>query len=314
MAVFLGIDTSNYTTSVALYDSVQKVLVHRRKLLPVKDGSLGLRQSDAVFFHTRQIAPLMEELFLAYPDMKPVAIGVSTTPRDAGDSYMPCFLVGENVGRCLGAALNVPVFSFSHQAGHIMAALASIDRLDLAQNEFLAFHVSGGTTDLLHVKPHAEKIITISQLASSLDLKAGQAVDRVGVMLGLSFPAGKALDALSLRAEPCSFSYKPVLKNGSCCLSGIENICRKLLDQGEPAEKIALCCLDYIGKTLEAMTLYAREIHPALPVVYCGGVMSNTLLRERLGRCENSFFGQAAYSSDNACGTAVLASLAHTLK
>ena len=165
MAVFLGIDTSNYTTSVALYDSVQKVLVHRRKLLPVKDGSLGLRQSDAVLFHTRQIAPLMEELFLAYPDMKPVAIGVSTTPRDAGYSYMPCFLVGENVGRCLGAALNVPVFSFSHQAGHIMAALASIDRLDLAQNEFLAFHVSGGTTDLLHVKPHAEKIITISQLA-----------------------------------------------------------------------------------------------------------------------------------------------------
>ena len=310
MAYFLGLDTSNYTTSVALYNNETNRLVHYRKLLPVKDGTIGLRQSDAVFFHTRQMAPLMEELFLACPEAKLKAIGVSTSPRDAEDSYMPCFLVGESAARCLAASHKFPVYLFSHQAGHIIAALASIDRLDLAKKEFLAFHISGGTTDLLYVKPHPEKIITISHLASSLDLKAGQAVDRVGVMLGLSFPAGKELDALSLQAGDCRFSHKPVLKNGNCCLSGIENICKKMIDEGEPPAKTALCCLDYIGKTLEAMVNWALEQHPGLPVLFCGGVMSNTLLRQRLSQIEGTLFGKAEYSSDNACGTAVLASLA----
>lgn len=311
MAWFLGLDTSNYTTSVALYNSQTGQLTHRRRLLPVKEGTLGLRQSDAVFFHTRQMAPLMEELFLACPQAKPEAIGVSVAPRDCADSYMPCFLVGENAAHCLAAVQRVPVYSFSHQAGHVMAALASVQRLDLAKQPFLAFHVSGGTTDLLLVQPDEQKIITISQLASSLDLKAGQAVDRVGVMLGLPFPAGKHLDALSLQAEPCRFGNRPVLKEGNCCLSGIENICKKMLQQGSQPAQIALCCLDYIGNTLEAMVDYALEQHPGLPVLFCGGVMSNTLLRQRFADRENILFGQAEFSSDNACGTAVLAALAH---
>ena len=311
MAYFLGLDTSNYTTSVALYNNETNRLVHYRKLLPVKDGTIGLRQSDAVFFHTRQMAPLMEELFLACPEAKIDAIGVSVSPRDAEDSYMPCFLVGENMAKSIGAVLNVPVYSFSHQAGHVMAALASVNRLDLAEQEFLAFHVSGGTTDLLYVRPHSEKVITITQIASSLDLKAGQAVDRVGVMLGLSFPAGKALDALSLQAEPCRFTHKPVLKDGSCCLSGIENICKKMMENGEAPSKVALCCLDYIGKTLDAMVDYSLEQHPGLPVLFCGGVMSNTLLRERLSKRDNVLFGQAEFSSDNACGAAVLGAISH---
>jgi N6-L-threonylcarbamoyladenine synthase len=219
---------------------------------------------------------------------------------------MPCFLVGENVARCFAAANKIPVYSFSHQAGHIMAALASINQVELAQKEFLAFHVSGGTTDLLYVKPDTNKIITITQLASSLDLKAGQAVDRVGVMLGLSFPAGKALDALSLQAEPCRFGHKPELKNGSCCLSGIENICKKMIGAEEEPAKVALCCLDYIGKTLEAMVAWALEQHPGLPVLFCGGVMSNTLLRERLSKIDGALFGKAEFSSDNAAGVAIL--------
>lgn len=313
MAYVLGLDTSNYTTSVALYNTASGALVHRRRLLPVKEGAIGLRQSDAVFFHTRQMASLMEELFLACPQGKqPAAIGFSAAPRDGADSYMPCFLVGENAGRSLGAALGVPVYGFSHQAGHVMAALASVGRLELAKEPFLAFHVSGGTTDLLLVQPDAERIVAITQLASSLDLKAGQAVDRVGAMLGLAFPAGKALDALSLEAKPRRFGTRPVLKEGSCCLSGIENICQKLLEQGEEPAQVALCCLDYIGKTLEAMVDCALERHPGLPVLFCGGVMSNTLLRRRFAGREGILFGKAEFSSDNACGTAVLAALCHT--
>jgi len=311
MARFLGLDTSNYTTSAAVYDDIEHTLCQRRRLLPVQDGALGLRQSDAVFSHTRQLAPLVEELCAQCPGPLPAAVGVSVSPRDGAESYMPCFLVGDNTARCLGAVLGVPVYGFSHQAGHIMAALASVQRVGLCSAPFLAFHVSGGTTDLLLVTPDDKKILSIAQLATSLDLKAGQAVDRVGGMLGLAFPAGRALDALSLQAPEQRFGHRPVLKEGSCCLSGIENICRTMLDRGSPAPQVALCCLDYIGRTLDAMVEWALARHPGLPVVFCGGVMSNTILRQRLGRRPGVLFGSAELSSDNACGTAVLAALAH---
>ena len=309
MPCFLGIDTSNYTTSVALWNSDNNCIEHRRKLLPVTDGALGLRQSDAVFSHVKQMASLMEDLF-SHNRQIPAALGVSLYPRDASDSYMPCFLVGEMAARSIGAVLNVPVYGFSHQAGHIMAALYSAKCMEFIDREFIAFHVSGGTTDCLLVRPSSHKVFDITTIGTSLDLKAGQAVDRVGKLLGLSFPAGKELDALSLHSHR-HYRHKPVLKDGNCCLSGIENICRNMSEYGESPADIALCCIDYLGKAIEAMTAYALRFYPGLPVIYCGGVMSNTILRQRLGTRSYTFFADTALSADNACGAALLAALRH---
>ena len=185
---YIGFDTSNYTTSAALFDGDAQVMTSERRLLPVKAGQLGLRQSDAVFHHTAALP----EIFGMLPEMQNVAaVGVSARPRDAEGSYMPCFLAGVSAASCAAKSLNVPLYAFSHQAGHIAAALWSAGRDDLFQQEFLAFHVSGGTTELVHVFPDDEKILRTELLLSSLDLKAGQAVDRIGVMLGFPFPAGK---------------------------------------------------------------------------------------------------------------------------
>ena len=306
MAVYLGIDTSNYTTSVAAFDTQNNTVRSCKKLLPVNDGTLGLRQSDAVFAHTKQLAPLLSELMSEIKE--PIsAIGVSTRPRDIEGSYMPCFLTGQMAAQSISSVLKVPVYGFSHQAGHIMAALYGSGKLDLADKEFIAFHFSGGTTDCLLVKKGKENPFLIEEIATSNDLKAGQAIDRVGGMLGLSFPAGMELDKLASSSSR-QFKHNPAFKRNNPCLSGIENKCSKMLTNGEAPADIAKCCIDYICAVADKMTATALDAYPGLPVVYAGGVMCNSIIKEKLSKKYGGSFAPAQYSADNACGTAILAS------
>ena len=200
MKGYLGIDTSNYTTSTAVYCPEHDLVLQKKKLLPVPAGALGLRQSDAVFHHTVQLPQLLEELSAEFGG-EIRAVAVSNAPRDAEGSYMPCFLAGMSAARAIASFLKVPLYFFSHQSGHIAAALYSAGRLSYFERPFYAFHVSGGTTEALLVRPNAAQIFEKELLAQSLDLKAGQAIDRVGGMLGLPFPAGAELDRLFAQPE-----------------------------------------------------------------------------------------------------------------
>ncbi len=304
----LGIDTSNYTTSVCLYNTDSGEMYQKKLLLPVKEGEKGLRQSDAVFHHTARLHPLMTELFSEYGG-KIDAIGVSEKPRDAEGSYMPCFLVGVNAANCIGAATSKPVYGFSHQAGHIAAALYSCGKTGLINKRFIAFHVSGGTSEMLLVSPDSERTFDIKIIGKTLDLNCGQAVDRAGVMMGLSFPCGKELEKLALN---CDKTYNPKIcvKDGNCSLSGLENQCRKMLDGGEDYENIARYCIDFVAKTVEKMTDYAIAKYGDLPIVYAGGVMSNSIIKERITKIyANASFAHPDFSCDNAAGIAYLASL-----
>lgn len=309
MSAFLGIDTSNYTTSAALFDSEANTIIQSKKLLPVKAGELGLRQSDAVFAHVKQLGDMVQNVFDEYRE-EITAIGVSTRPRDIDGSYMPCFLVGEMAASCLGAALKVPVLPFAHQQGHVAAALYSAGRLDLFRERFIAFHLSGGTTEALLVEPSAERIIRCTKIGGSMDLKAGQAVDRIGVMLGLPFPAGKYLEELALKSDR-KFKIKPVMKGTECCLSGIENKCRKMLENGEKSEDIALFCLKSVEAALCGMTDATLSEYGKLPLVYAGGVMSNCIIRNTIENKYGGIFAKPEFSSDNAAGIAVLAAEAY---
>lgn len=303
----LGIDTSNYTTSAALYDTVSGEIMQEKLLLPVKSGELGLRQSDAVFHHTKQIPIVMGKLFDDTAQV-PDAVGVSVRPRNTDGSYMPCFLCGEGLAESVSAVNKIPMYKTSHQIGHILAALYSAKKLELAEEKFIAFHVSGGTTDCLLVQPDSENILNITEIGTSLDLKAGQAVDRVGVMLGLQFPCGKQLEELAEKSGK-QFKIKPVLKDGSCCLSGVENKCGKMLAEGVPPEDTAMYCLQYIYSAIRGMTLYALERHGKLPIVFAGGVMSDKIIRKQLESEFGAYFAEPEFSCDNAAGTAIFAAL-----
>ncbi len=302
---YLGIDTSNYTTSLALYNMEDNSIIQRKKLLPVKSGQLGLRQSDAIFHHTRQLPELFEGLFeKRICEIK--AVGVSTKPRNTEGSYMPCFLTGESVATAISSTNGIPLYKTSHQVGHILAALYSSDKLDLVKSPFIAFHVSGGTTDCLYVEPDDSEIIKITEIGTSLDLKAGQAVDRVGLMMGLEFPCGKELEKLALLSDK-EYKIKTVLKDSNCCLSGIENKCRKMLDEGEEKSDVARFCLDSICSAISAMTEYALSEYGNLPIIYAGGVMSDKIIQNKLGEKFNAFFAEPDYSCDNASGIALFA-------
>ncbi|MBP3794226.1 MAG: peptidase M22 [Ruminococcus sp.] len=308
MSLFLGIDTSNYTTSCALFDSETRKVRSLKKLLPVKSGEKGIRQSDAVFHHTKQLPQLIEKLFCGSPKIDYVSC--SCAPRSIKDSYMPCFLVGESAAKMLSAACDIPCYTTSHQCGHILAALYSCDRLDLAVSgkRFIALHVSGGTTDLLLCKANEDKELDISQIGGSLDLKAGQAVDRTGVMLGLDFPCGQELEKLALKSSR-SFKLRPVIKGSSCCLSGLENLCRDMLDKGEDHCDIARFCLEYIGISVREMTRNALDQYGQMPVVFAGGVMSDSLIKDILADSFDSYFASPEFSCDNAAGVAIFGAL-----
>lgn len=299
----LGIDTSNYTTSSALYDG-ETVLANRKMLLPVKEGERGLRQSDAVFHHVKQLpqvlGPILEGL-----ERAPDAVGVSVSPRTEEDSYMPCFLVGKTTGELLSKGWSVPMEPFSHQQGHIGAALYSAGKLELLERKFLAFHVSGGTTDALLVEPDENAMPQVTLVAQSLDLKAGQAVDRVGVLLGLRFPCGPELEKLALQWNG-TITYRPAMKGNNCSLSGIENQCKAMVQRGEPKEAVARFCLEAIATVLDRMCQGLLKEYGNLPVLFSGGVCSNSLLRKRLGEKYGGYFAAPEFSSDNGAGVAIL--------
>ncbi len=304
MKAYLGIDTSNYTTSCALYFFETGEVVQKKKLLPVKEGELGLRQSDAVFHHTVQLPELMTELFDSFSG-EIAGVGVSDAPRRIEGSYMPCFLAGVNGATSFALASGTRLLRFSHQQGHIAAAVYSVGKPELFQSPFLAFHVSGGTTDALLVKPDKDDIISCEMLASSLDLKAGQAVDRVGVMLGFPFPAGKYVDELALRSEK-KYKINVKLKDGNCCLSGVENKCKAMLQSGESREDICRYCIDYVMAALTKMAEYQLEKLGDMPILFSGGVMSSKVISAELTKRFGAYFAKPEFSCDNAAGIAYL--------
>ena len=306
MSYYLGIDTSNYTTSVALYNSDTNDITSIKKLLPVKQGEKGIRQSDAVFHHTVQLPELITELF----DGKKYiidGIGVSVRPCNEKNSYMPCFLTGVSVAVSLSEALNVPLYRFSHQDGHIMAALYSADKTNFIYEKFLAFHISGGTSQALLVEPDNNYFKT-TIISDSLDLKAGQAVDRVGVSLGLSFPCGPELEKLALNSKNDLQKINVFRRYGNFSLSGVENKCKKMLTDGDSPENISMYCLSYIYSAIDDTVDELLLKYGKLPVVFSGGVMSNTIIRNALENKYNAYFAEPYYSSDNACGISILAS------
>ena len=301
MAV-LGLDTSNYTTSAAVFDGQKGHNISR--LLEVRQGELGLRQSDALFQHVKRLPELIKHLADEGLLSGIRAVGASTRPRAVEGSYMPCFLAGESQGRSMAAALGVPFYVHSHQQGHLAAAAWSAGRLELLDAPFLAWHLSGGTTELLKVEPEGWTVSAV-KIGGTTDISAGQLIDRTGVSLGMQFPAGKALDALYSQAET-KMDYKVKLKGLEFSLSGMENKVKGLLEAGETAANIARFALDTVISVVLRATLEAQKQYPGLPVLCSGGVASNSHLRAALERHCKAFFSEPQYAADNAMGTAVL--------
>lgn len=300
----LGLDTSNYTTSAAVFDGEGGR--NQGRLLEVRPGELGLRQSDALFQHVKHLPEVVEAL-LGEGGLGTVqAVGASTRPRAVEGSYMPCFLAGASQGQVLSQVLGVPFYAFSHQQGHLAAAAWSAGRLDLLDRPFLAWHLSGGTTELLRVEPEEDGVAVRAEiLGGTSDISAGQLIDRTGVLLGLSFPAGKEVEKLSRQAKKREY-YKVKVNGLTFSLSGMENKVRQMVQRGEEPAEIAWFAQETVCRVVQACTKAAMEAYPGLPVLCSGGVASNGRLKELLRQNCGALFAQPQFSTDNAMGTAVL--------
>lgn len=312
MARFLGIDTSCYTTSAAVYDSSGEPAGEERIVLSVKEGNRGLSQSQMVFQHTRNLPVILQKLSPLLQDIK--GIGVSSFPRRRADSYMPAFLVGKGAAFSLAAALHVPVYEFSHQENHALAAISK--HPSLWGKPFYMMHMSGGTMDVLSALWQGE-CMEITTLMDSKDITAGQLIDRVGVALGLHFPCGKELEKLALSGHHTYHIPRSAVK-GAFSFSGPETKVQRDIASGKYAiEDIAEGVLEHIGKALDKeLSACPFEKRPFIAV---GGVMANKYLRSRVEEILGKkgikvYFADVETSSDNATGNAFGAYMRHGLR
>lgn len=297
----IGFDTSNYTTSIACYDG--RSGCNCSQLLPVKQGELGLRQSDAVFHHTKSLPDLSDRLFSHIDPTTIEVIGVSSRPRAVEGSYMPCFMVGLSHAKLLSATLHTPIVEVSHQQGHVASALYGANRLDLMDQPHLAWHLSGGTTELLLVEPDGWNIIC-TRIGGTSDISAGQLIDRTGQMLGLPFPAGKHLDLLSKDSDKLDV-FRVKCRDLTFSLSGVQNKVQ-LYRESNSAADTAAYALRCVSNAVATCTHEALQKYPGLPVVFSGGVASNTILRSMTAHL-SPIYAPPMYSTDNAMGVAILA-------
>ena len=306
--VVLGFDTSNYRTSVAAVTEEGEALLNLRLLLPVREGERGLRQSDAVFIHLRQMKELTERIRQELDGCPLSAVAASVRPRNHPDSYMPVFQVGETIGRVLAAAEGIPFYATDHQSGHVRAAACGTQLADA--DAFLALHLSGGTTELLEKRGD-----TLEMIGGTLDLHAGQLVDRAGVAMGLPFPAGPELEKLALQGHSegrlgCSMAEGDL----RCHFSGAETRVQGWIREGKlPREDIAREIYDLLSRTVFRMLEAGRKKTGLQQALIAGGVAASPLLRELLtARCARVLrgpepvFGRAEYSGDNAVGVALI--------
>ncbi len=302
MSIYLGVDTSNYTTSFAVCGDVDRLV---RKILPVPEGQRGIRQSDGVFMHIKQ-APMLYSELTEFVDVKQVkAVGVSTKPRSVEGSYMPVFLTGEAFAKMIANTLSVPLYDFSHQDGHIMAGLMSANRNDLLNNEFFSVHLSGGTFEILKSRYNGYNF-DAEIVGGTKDISAGQLIDRVGVACGIGFPCGREVSRLAAMSDGKLPSLSVSENNGYINLSGAEAQAMRLVGKA-PMENICRAVIECIGKSI----IKALNSVGAKSALIVGGVASSDILRTYLN--DNSdidfIFASNEMSTDNAWGIAKLAEM-----
>ena len=322
-SVYLGIDTSNYRTSVSAVDERGTAVFQKAVLLDVARGERGLRQSDAFFLHSNRLPDYLQELLSAIDSASVAAIGVSERPRRVEGSYMPCFLAGVNAAAILGSALNAPVYGFSHQEGHAAAILESSG--SVPHERSLLFHLSGGTTEALLCSPD-DKGYSMEIAGGTLDISIGQLLDRYGVALGMPFPSGRFLDDVAYKAlentgfDPETSAVTGVIpklriKDGYFNLSGAETRLMKYASSCEEkdAEQVTAELFVCLAKLLADEAAYLSGKYGISDIYMAGGVASSRTVRKLLSTVKGSDikFGDAALSGDNAVGTALLAKRVH---
>lgn len=297
MSKILGIDTSNYTTSVAVVED-GTLIYDNRKILDVDLGKKGLRQSEALFQHIKNLPTLLDSIKVQNID----AVAVSTKPRPCEDSYMPVFKAGETVAKSIASVLGIPLIETTHQEGHIEAGSYSIG---FNEDEFIVFHMSGGTSEILMYNKNKQNKVEL--IGGTKDISFGQFLDRVGVALGYDFPAGKYVDELSLSINETELVIPSKVEGLYFNLSGQETHAHKYIEKGFKKEEIALATMKCIAKTLDKLIAFLLKNYNK-KILLIGGVASSKYIANFINKKYNGsvFISKPDYAQDNAIGVALI--------
>lgn len=300
-SLILGIDTSCYTTSVAAKCGDR--MFHFKKMLDVKAGECGLRQSEAVFQHMKNLPVLFDELKanIRITDFQDIRVAVSAKPRSVEGSYMPVFLAGQSFAKVVADVLGAEYLETSHQDGHIMAAIYSCKKYDICEKPFLTYHLSGGTTELLLVKK-ADNRFECEIVGGTKDLPAGQFIDRIGVKLGMDFPCGRYLDYSAVNFGGKKPKVKTCVNNTFINFSGEETRYSRLIENGMEPTEAAFCVMKCIAESIRASVIAAKEKFGVKNVLMVGGVSSSKILRSEFSDMPGVYFAESELSTDNAVG------------
>ncbi len=305
---YLGIDTSAYTSSLAIVDREEHLVFEERKTLPVEEGSLGLRQSEAVFAHLNQLPFLINKEELIPQKGKIIAVAAATAPRPVEGSYMPVFKVSEAFGLFLAKTMGLNFLPSTHQEGHVMAGLWSAG---LPSGRYLVTHLSGGTTEIIFAVESSPGCLDLTMLGGSCDLNAGQFIDRFGKQAGLDFPAGPALEKLAQNSIDANLELPLAVKGSEISFSGPASHAERLLAKGFRKEDLARAVEKCITDSLvKAVTALKHGINSYNGILAVGGVTANQFIRKRLSAKlpgQKIFFAAPEYAADNAAGLAVQA-------
>lgn len=306
--LFVGIDTSCYTTSLAA--SHGENLISLKKPLKVKAGECGLRQSEAFFQHSKNLPGLFEELKegINFSDFNEIYVTASSRPRNIDGSYMPVFTAGQGYARAVASVLGAKFFEVSHQEGHIMSALYSCKKYSMMAEPFLTYHISGGTTELLLCKRIGTEFVC-EIVGGTLDLPAGQFIDRIGVRLGFDFPCGMYMDTAACDFDGEKPKIKTSVKDAYMNLSGEETRYSRLIEQGTDSGFAAYSTMKCIAESLKKTIISAKEKYGVKNVLMVGGVSSSRFIRNEFFDLSGVYFAEPALCTDNAAGTCLMGRL-----
>ena len=301
MSTYLGIDTSNYTTSFAVCGDEDYSV---RKILEVPEGARGVRQSDGVFLHLKNAPALFKELCENVDVSKISAVGVSVRPRNVEGSYMPVFVPGTTFAELVSKTLNVPLYTFSHQDGHIMAGIESSGSNDLLNGEFYSVHLSGGTCEILKTN-YTNHQFQCKICGGTLDISAGQLIDRTGVAAGMQFPCGREITGYAMLCDEKPYPLSVSVKDGYINFSGAEAQVKRIVGGDYDKYRLSRSVLDCIGESLVKALSAVRADN----VLMVGGVSASEYLKKYM--TENSknikfIFASPEFATDNAWGIAKL--------
>lgn len=307
---YIGLDTSNYTTSIAAVDSDFNVIADQRRPLRVKIGGLGLRQSEALFQHMENLPDMLENLFQLIDKDQVRSIAASNKPRPIEGSYMPVFNAGRNYGKVLRTALDIPLYFFSHQEGHLEAAIRNSSLMK--HRLFVALHLSGGTTEVLNVE-EKDSGYNIAIIGGTKDISFGQLIDRIGVSLSFDFPCGEAMDQIAINySDEIQDWLKPIrIEDLAFNLSGIETQCKRLLASGCDQNVLIYDLFYKISTSLCRIAEHSVHRSRCNQVLFIGGVSASRFIRTQIleffkDKELKPIFGDSTFSSDNAAGIAIL--------